>query len=178
MTYIPLGAELNLSLQIVALLVILFGLRYAVRTHNGYKAGTDEGSQAGAKAETVHKNLMTSAVIISGLGAVIWMIPNFISGWFYSQGGIGYGSGGYTSYFEFSSSVYPHWYLILIMVAVGSVTAVLGVYLVLRMRWSRFPQALAVKNFRAVMITTWSMWFVNIMVGFLVFYFFVLVGSG
>lgn len=178
MSFIPLGAEINLGLQAVSLAIILTGLRFAIRTHNGYKAGTDEGNQAGAMAEGSHKNLMTAAVLVSGAGVLTWMVPNFILGWFYNQGGLGYGSGGYVSYFEFAGSLYPHWYLLLFMVVVGSVTAFLGVYLVLRMRWSRFPQKLAVKNFRAVMITTWGLWFLNIIVGFLVFYFFALVGSG
>jgi hypothetical protein len=176
--YIPLGAELNLGLQVVALVLILMGLRYAIRTHKGYASGTDAGSQQGTKSEKTHKNLMTTAVLVSGIGVLIWMMPNLLYGWFYNQGGLGYGSGGYLSYFVFSGVYNSHWYLIAIMAIVGSVTAFLGVYLVLRMRWSRFPQVLAVQNFRAVMIVTWTMWFLNLMVGFLVFYFFVLVGAG
>ncbi len=56
--------------------------------------------------------------------------------------------------------------------------AILGVYLVLRMRWSGFPESLKVKNFRAVMITTWSRWILDFLVGVLVFYLFALVGTG
>ena len=174
MSNIPLGAELNLGLQLVAFGLILVGLRFAIRTHRAFAAGKEEGS----RYESTHKNLMTSAVIVSGLGALIWMVPNFLLGWFYSNTGLGYGSGGYLSYLQFQGSYYPHWYLIPLMVVVGTLTAVLGVYLVLRMRWSRFPQALAVKNFRAVMMATWTIWFVNVLVGFMVFYFFAYVGSG
>ncbi len=178
MSFIPLGAEINLGLQTVSLAIILAGFMFAIRTHKGYKMGTDEGNQAGAKAEGSHKNLMTAAVLVSGVGALIWMVPNLLLGWFYNQGGLGYGSGGYLSYFQLAGALHPHWYLLLFMGVVGSLTAFLGVYLVLRMRWSGFPQRLAVKNFRAVMLTTWGLWFVNIIVGFVVFYFFVLAGTG
>jgi len=46
------------------------------------------------------------------------------------------------------------------------------------MRWSRFPERLKVQNYRRVMISTWSLWFVNILVGFVVFYYFVFVATG
>ena len=121
---------------------------------------------------------MTSAVVISGIGTLVWMVPNLFLGWFYGQAGLGYGSGGYLSYFSFQGALYAHWYLIVAMAVLGSATAFLGVYLVLRMRWSGFPRSLAVKNYRAVMIATWSLWVLNMLVGLLVFYFFALVGSG
>lgn len=178
MTSIPLGAELNLGLQAVAFLLILVGVRYAIRTHAAYKAGTPESGEMGQKSEKVHKNLMTAAVLVSGLGVTIWMVPNFILGWFYGPGFPGYGSGGYISYFEFQGTYYAHWYLIPAMVTLGVVTAFLGVYLVLRMRWSGFPQSLAVQNFRPVMISTWSLWVLNVLVGFLVYYFFAYLGTG
>jgi len=173
------GTVLNFVLQLLAFVLILFGVRYAIRTHNAYRLGTDEGNERGAKSEWVHKNLMTSAVLVSGLGVIIWMVPNFIAGWNYDYSSFpGYGTGGYPSYLTQFGTYNPHWYLIPIMVAVGSVTAFLGVYLVLRMRWSRFPQRLAVVNFRRVMITTWSLWVVNVLVGILVFYFFAYAGTG
>jgi hypothetical protein len=176
---IPSGAELNLTLQLVAFGLILVGVRYAIKTHNAYALGTTEGGEKGQKSEKTHKNLMTFAVLVSGLGAVIWMVPNFLFGWYYDLGSFpGYGSGGYWSYFAQFGVYNPHWYLIPIMVVVGSLTAFLGVYLVLRMRWSRFPQRLAVQNFRPVMITTWSLWVVNVLVGILVFYFFAYLGTG
>ncbi len=106
------------------------------------------------------------------------MVPNYFFGWFYSPDGLGYGSGGYQSYYLFQGVYNAHWYLMLFMARVGTITAFLGVYLVLRMRWSRFPEALKVQNYRAVMITTWSMWFLNVMVGFLVFYFFAYLATG
>jgi hypothetical protein len=172
---LPSGAELNLVLQLAAFGLILVGVRYAIRTHNAYALGTNEGSEKGQKYEKTHKTLMTSAVLVSGLGAVIWMVPNFVFGWYYDLGSFpGYGSGGYWSYFAQFGAYNPHWYLIPVMVVVGSLTAFLGVYLVL----SRFPQRLAVQNFRPVMITTWSLWVVNVFVGILVFYFFVYLGSG
>ena len=176
---IPTGAELNLALQILAFVLILVGVRYAIKTHRSYAMGTEEGSKAGQGTEKVHKNLMTSAVIVSGIGTVVWMVPSLVLGWYYDVKNFpGYGSGGYLSYFQFSGAYLDHWYLVLFMAVLGSVTAFLGVYLVLRMRWSGFPQALAVQNFRPVMITTWSLWVVNFMVGILVFYFFVYLGSG
>ncbi len=179
MVLIAAGAELNLALQLVAFGLILVGIRYAILTHKGYASGTEEGSQKGQKSEKVHKNLMTSAVLVSGLGALIWMIPNFMFGWNYDFGSFpGYGSGGYLSYYSQLGTANPHSYLITIMVIVGSTTAFLGVYLVLRMRWSRFPQRLAVQNFRRVMILTWSLWVVNVFVGILVFYFFAYLVSG
>jgi uncharacterized membrane protein YozB (DUF420 family) len=102
------------------------------------------------------------------------MVPNFFLGWYYSSGGLGYGTGGYNSYFSFSGAYLPQWYLIGSMVVVGTITTVLGVYLVLRMRWSGFPKSLAVQNFRAVMMATWTLWLINFVVGLLVFYYFVL----
>jgi hypothetical protein len=173
------GAELNLVLQLLAFLLILVGVRYAIRTRVAYALGTDAGSEMGQKSERMHKNLMTSAVLVSGLGVVVWMVPNFLLGWNYDfSTPLGYGTGGYPSYFAQFGAYLPHWYLIPIMVAVGSLTAILGVYLVLRMRWSRFPQRLAVQNYRPVMITTWSLWVVNVLVGILVFYYFAYVGTG
>jgi hypothetical protein len=174
MVTIPLGAEVNLGLQLVSFLLILVGLRYAIKTHRAYSGGKDDG----AKFEGTHKNLMTTAVVISGLGAVIWMVPNLFFGWFYGTTGLGYGTGGYQSYFSFTGAYYEHWYLLALMAVIGTVTAVLGVYLVLRMRWSRFPERLKVQNYRAVMITTWSVWTVNMVVGALVFYFFAFLQTG
>ncbi len=150
------------------------GLRYAILTHNAFAKGAEDG----IKLEGKHKNLMTSAVIVSGLGAIIWMIPNYFYGWFYGRGGLGYGTGGSDSYYSLLTTPNPHWYLIDFMVGIGSITSFLGVYLVLRMRWSRFPERLKVQNYRRVMISTWSLWFVNILVGFAVFYYFVFVATG
>ncbi len=176
MAIIPLGAELNLGIQVVSLTIILVGLRFAILTHNAYAQGKEEG----AKMEWRHKNLMTSAVIVSGLGAVVWMIPNYLFGWYYdyTNGGLDYGTGGYSSFYATAGNVNPHWYLIDFMVGIGSLTAFLGVYLVLRMRWSKFPERLKVQNFRRVMITTWSLWFVNIIIGFGVFYYFAYLVTG
>ena len=174
MSSIPLGAVFNLISQVVSLGLILIGLRFAIRTHNAYSSG----SATGPRFESFHRNLMTSAVVVSGLGVVIWMVPNLILGWFYGPNFLGYGIGGYSSYFGIGGTYNPHWYLILLMAVVGSVTSFLGVYLVLRMRWSGFPERLKVQNFRRVMITTWGLWFFNIVIGFLVFYFFVYLGSG
>jgi hypothetical protein len=167
---IPLVSELNLGLQIAALLLIVVGLRFAIRTHSAHSRGSADGS----RSEAVHKNLMTAAVLVSGVGTVVWMVPNFFFGWFYQGGGLGYGSGGYASYFGQNGAYWPQWFLIPIMVIVGTATAVLGVYLVLRMRWSAFPKRLAIQNFRSVMIITWVLWLINVVVGLLVFYYFAL----
>ncbi|MBI3840511.1 MAG: hypothetical protein HY297_00900 [Thaumarchaeota archaeon] len=153
-------------------------MRYAIRTHKSYAAGTEEGSNLGAKSEKTNKNLMTSAVIVSGVGAVFWMVPNFVFGWNYGTSFPEYGTGGYGSYLTLFGTYNPHWYLIPAMVAVGSATAFLGVYLVLRMRWSGFPRRLAVQNFRPVMITTWTLWVLNVFIGFIVYYFFAYTGTG
>lgn len=154
--------------------MILIGLRFAVKTHGAYSSGSQDGS----RLEGFHKNLMTSAVAVSGLGVLVWMVPNFLLGWFYGPNYVGYGSGGYGSYFGIAGTLNSHWYLIVIMVVFGSVTSFLGVYLVLRMRWSRFPEALKVQNFRRLMIVTWALWSANILVGYLIFYFYVIAGSG
>ncbi len=175
----PAGAELNLVLQLAAFVLILVGVRYAITTHRAYSSGTEEGSQKGQRTEKTHKNLMTTAVMVSGIGVLIWMVPNLIFGWNYDLGSIpGYGTGGVQSYLSFAGAYLPHWYLIPLMATLGSVTAVLGVYLVLRMRWSGFPRALVIQNFRPVMITTWTLWVLNVLVGIAVFYFFVYVGTG
>lgn len=174
MADIPVGVVFNLATQVVSLGLILIGLRFAIKTHGAYAAGSEQA----AKLEDVHKNFMTSAVIVSGLGVVIWMVPNFSLGWFYGTNFLGYGTGGYSSYFSIAGTYNSHWYLILLMVVIGSVTAFLGVYLVLRMRWSRFPESLKVQNFRRVMIVTWALWFLNILIGFLVFYYFAFLATG
>ena len=148
--------------------LLVVGLRFAVKTHAAYSKSSEDAG----KFETVHKNLMTAAVVVSGLGVVIWMLPNFLLGWNYKSTGLGYGTGGYSTYFEAGGNYLPQWFLIPVMVVVGTATAVLGVYLVLRMRWSGFPQRLAVQNYRRVMIITWSLWTLNVIVGILVFYFF------
>jgi hypothetical protein len=174
MSSYPLGAVFNLSAQLVSLALILIGLRSAMRTHRAYSSGSEDG----AKYENVHKTMMTSAVIVSGLGVIAWMLPNFLLGWFYGPNFFGFGTGGYASYFSFAGTYYPHWYLLALMVGIGSLTSFLGVYLVLRMRWTGFPERLKVQNFRPVMITTWTLWFLNIVIGLLVFYFFVAAGTG
>ncbi|MFI5404815.1 MAG: hypothetical protein ACHQYR_03710, partial [Candidatus Gagatemarchaeaceae archaeon] len=92
---IPVGAELNLGIQVISLAIILLGLRFAIKTHNAFAQDKEDG----AKMEWRHKNLMTSAVILSGLGAVVWMIPNYVFGWFYTNAGLDYGTGGYPSYY-------------------------------------------------------------------------------
>jgi len=174
MTDIPLGAVFNLTAQLASLGLILVGLGFAVRTHSAYATGSEQG----LRYESIHRNLMTSAVFVSGLGTVIWMVPNFLLGWLYGSSFLGDGIGGYSSYFGFGGVANPHWYLILLMVVIGAMSAFLGVYLVLRMRWSRFPERLKVQNFRRVMIATWGLWLVNVAIGLLVFYFFVLAGTG
>ncbi len=169
MATIPIGSEFNLVMQIVAFALMLIGLRFAIRTHKAYAV---QGKNAG-KLETTHKNLMTTAVLVSGLGVLIWMAPSLILGWTYTPGGLGYGIGGYKSYFCCQTNFYlSHWYLLAAMFDLGTLSAIFGVYLVLRMRWSRFPKFLAVQDFRAVMIFTWVVWFLNVLIGFVVFYFF------
>ncbi len=177
MSSIPIGAELNLVIQLIAFGLILVGLRFAVQTHKALAAGKEEGQ----KLETAHKNLMTTAVLLSGLGTVIWMVPSLILGWYYSPSkGLGFGTGGYTSYFyQFgsTSALLSQWYLIAAMATLGTVVAILGIYLVLRMRWSGFPQRLAVQNYRRLMIITWGLWALNLVIGLTVFYFFSLPGA-
>lgn len=123
-------------------------------------------------------NLMTAAVAVSGFGLLVWMLPNFLLGWGYGKGGLGYGTGGYASYLEYHGTLLPHWYLIVIHVALGSLVAFFGVYLILRMRWRRFPRSLAVRNYRTLMMATWVMWVVDIAIGYAILYFFVLAGTG
>ncbi len=117
-------------------------------------------------------NVMTSAVALSGVSVLSWMLPNFILGWFYGSNLLGYGTGGVGSYFGDDGQAWPHGYLIAIHVCLGGIAAVLGAYLVLRMRWRRLPRFLAVRNYRAVMRFTWATWFLNVFVGYAVFYFF------
>lgn len=176
--YGPIAAQVNLGLQLVAFALILAGVRYAIKTHRAYASGNDDETKKGSRYEWVHKNLMTSAVVVSGIGALFWMIPNFLLGWNYGTSFPEYGTGGYQSYLTLFGAYNEHWYLIPVMVTLGVLTSVLGVYLVLRMRWSRFPQRLAVQNFRPVMITTWSLWVLNVFVGIAVYYFFAYLAVG
>lgn len=170
----PLGALLNAAIQTAVLAVLLVGLRYGVRT----RKGTRNAVTSVSSARRIHMNLMTGAVALSGAGLLVWMLPNFLLGWAYSPSGLGYGTGGYESYLQQGGVLVPHWYLIPIHVILGSLAAVFGVYLVLRMRWKRFPRRLAVRNYRVLMIATWSIWCADIFVGFFIFYFFVLRQTG
>ena len=181
---IPLGAEINIGLQIVALVLLLVGLRYAILTHNGIATRSKQASSTPAasnpveRVESIHKNVMTLAVVVSGLGVIIWMVPSLILGWFYSTSGLGFGSGGYLSYFKFGGVYNAHWYLIDLMIVVGTLTSILGVYLVLRMRISSFPKAISIQNFKGLMIVTWSLWIINIFLGFAVFYLYAFLQTG
>ncbi|MDE1819599.1 MAG: hypothetical protein KGJ23_06205 [Euryarchaeota archaeon] len=167
---VPLGAWMNLVLQSGALVLLLIGLVLAIRAHRAIAEGKAEAERHVNR----HMNIMTTAILLSGAGLLLWMLPSFYLGWYYQKGGLGWGTGGWQSYvYQYQSSVpLTHGWLIVIHVALGSVAAILGVYLVLRMRWSGFPEALKVRNFRAVMITTWIVWFSNVLVGYLVFYYF------
>lgn len=170
----PLGALLNAAIQTATLALLLVGLGYGIRTRRKIPAGSGPVSPA----RRIHMNVMTAAVLLSGLGLLIWMLPNFLLGWGYGATGLGYGTGGYESYLQARGSLLPHWYLIVIHVILGSLAAVSGVYLVLRMRWRRFPRILAVRNYRALMIGTWAIWFADILVGYAIFYFFALGQTG
>lgn len=170
---IPLGSELNLGLQTLALLLLFIGLWFAFRTHREVAGGTSL-----APSERFHQEIMTAAVLVSGLGLLLWMLPSLLDGWYYSTSGLGYGQGGYQSYFSYAGVPLKHASLLVVHILLGAISAVLGVYLLLRMRWKRFPKWLAVRNFRAVMVLTWSVWAVNVFVGYAVFYYFAYAQTG
>jgi hypothetical protein len=170
---IPLGSELNLGLQTVALLLLFLGLWFAVRTHREIAFGASP-----APSERVHRELLTAAILVSGLGLLLWMLPNLLYGWYYSPSGLGYGQGGYQSYFAFAGIPLEHASLLLAHIVLGAVSAALGAYLLIRMRWKRFPKWLAVRNFRAVMVLTWCVWAINVFVGYAVFYYFAYAQTG
>lgn len=171
---IALGAALNVVLQTLTLVLLLVGLRYGIRTHRALLSG----AESAARLERAHMNLMTAAVALSGIGLLVWMVPNFFFGWTYGTGLLGYGTGGYQSYLTYAGSALPHAVLVVVHVALGSVVAVLGLVLVVRMRWGRPARSASIGNYRYVMIATWAMWFVNIFVGYAIFYYFVLQGTG
>jgi uncharacterized membrane protein YozB (DUF420 family) len=170
---IPLGSELNLGLQTVALLLLFIGLWLAFRTHREIAAGASP-----APSERFHREVMTAAVLLSGLGLLLWMLPSLLDGWYYTASGLGYGQGGYQSYFSYAGVPLKHASLLVAHILLGAVSAALGVYLLLRMRWRRFPKWLAVRNFRAVMVLTWCVWAVNVLVGYAVFYYFAYAQTG
>ena len=170
----PLGAVINAALQTVVLALLLVGLRYGARTRRAMRERSDRASSY----RKVHMDLMTAAVGVSGAGLLLWMLPNFLLGWNYGATGLGYGSGGVASYLEYHGTLLPHWYLIVLHVATGSVAGAFGVYLVLRMRWKNFPRAWSIRNYRGLMIFTWIVWFLNIWVGYAILYYFALVGTG
>ncbi|MCI4323147.1 MAG: hypothetical protein L3K03_03870 [Thermoplasmata archaeon] len=163
---IPLGAELNLALQSGALALLSLGLVYGHRSHREFARGGPVPS------ENVHKNIMTAAILLSGIGLVVWMIPSLLSGWYYTPGGLGYGTGGSGSYFSYGGTPLPDANLLMAHIVVGSIVAVAAVYLLLRMRWAGFPKRLAIQNFRWLMIGTWCLWVANTVLGYLVFYYF------
>lgn len=175
MPVIPPGAELNLGLQGTAVALLLVGLWAGIRTHRELHAPNPTGPPP---SESLHKNVMTAAVGVSALGVAIWMLPNLLAGWYYSSKGLGYGSGGFDSYFTLGGAALPHAYLLWIHIPLGALVVALGVYLVLRMRWSRFPPRLAVRNFRALMVATWVLWMVNFAIGLAVFYYFAYAQTG
>ncbi|MHB8567629.1 MAG: hypothetical protein ACYC7D_13385 [Nitrososphaerales archaeon] len=74
-------AQLNLGFQIIALVLLLIGLSCAVKIHK------EQESHSPQKSENAHKNIMTLAVIFSGLGTVIWTVPNFLLGFALLQTG-------------------------------------------------------------------------------------------
>ncbi|MCI4318555.1 MAG: DUF420 domain-containing protein [Thermoplasmata archaeon] len=171
----PPGAELNLALQGIAVGLLLVGLWAGIRTHREMRAPTPA---APPSSESLHKNVMTAAVGVSAMGVIVWMIPNLLSGWYYTSTGLGYGTGGYDSYFTLSGAALPHAYLLWIHIPLGALVLGLAVYLVVRMRWAKFPPRLAVRNFRALMIVTWVLWIVNFAIGLAVFYYFAYVQTG
>ncbi len=171
---IPLGATLNVGLQTATLVLLLLGLRYGVRTHRALQKGMESASVA----EGIHMNLMTSAVAVSGVGLLVWMLPNFLLGWGYGTNLLGYGTGGYQSYLESSGVALPHAFLLILHILLGGIVAVLGALLVVRMRWGRVPRAPSIGIYRLVMVATWAMWFTNILVGYAIFYYFAILGTG
>ncbi len=171
---IPLGATVNAGLQTVILALLVLGLRYAVRAHRAIRDRANPAS----RAERIHMNLMTSAVAVSGIGLAVWMLPAFLLGWGYGANLLGYGAGGYQSYLESAGVALPHAYLVILHVVLGTIVAALGVFLVVRMRWFSPPGAPSIGKYRFVMIATWSMWFANIFVGYAIFYYYVIRGTG
>ncbi len=123
-------------------------------------------------------NLMTGAVALSGVGLVVWMLPNFLLGWGYGTGVLGYGTGGFQSYLGIGGHPLPHADLVILHVLLGTATAALGVLLVVRMRWGRSTEGPSIGNYRFVMVATWVMWFTNIFLGYAIFYYFVIQGTG
>ncbi len=171
---LPLGATVNAGLQTLTLALLLLGLRYGVRTHRAIR---DRAGTASA-LERTHMNLMTAAVGVSGVGLLVWMVPNFLLGWGYGPNPLGYGSGGYPSYLQYGGVPLPHAYLVILHVLLGSLVALLGGFLVVRMRWGPPFKSPSIGKYRIVMIATWALWFGNIFVGYAIFYYFVIRGTG
>ncbi|MCI4363020.1 MAG: hypothetical protein L3K13_01765 [Thermoplasmata archaeon] len=170
---IPLGSEINLGIQTVALIFLFVGLWFAFRTHRELRSGA-----APAPSERIHREIMTAAILLSGIGLLLWMVPSLLDGWYYSTSGLGYGTGGSQSYFAYAGMPLKHASLLLVHIALGAISAALGVYLLVRMRWKRFPAWLAVRNFRAAMVVTWCVWAANVFVGYAVFYYFAYAQTG
>lgn len=171
---IPLGAELNLGLQLSAMALLIAGFYLAFHAHRR----TGPAIDLPGRAIFLHMNVMTLAITLAGVGLLVWMLPNLLLGWYYAPSGLGYGQGGIQSYFELGSGLTPHWYVLVAHLALGLTVAALALYLLLRMRWPAFPRRLAVVNFRRWMQVTWLLWIVNVAIGLAVFYFFVWTGTG
>jgi len=151
--------------------VIGFYFAYNARRQTGPMA------ERSGRSISFHMNFMTIAIVLAGIGLVLWMLPALLLGWNSSSGPIGYGTGGPSSYFGYGGVLYPQWYLLAAHIILGTIVAALAVYLLLRMRWPGFPRRLAVRNFRAVMLTTWVLWVANVAIGILVFYYFTYLGQ-
>lgn len=74
---IPVGSEFNLLLQTVAVVLLISGLRYALKAYRIKKVNPESET----KEEEAHGSLVKVAVILAIAGAAIWMVPNLLLGW-------------------------------------------------------------------------------------------------
>jgi uncharacterized membrane protein YozB (DUF420 family) len=96
----------------------------------------------------VHEKWMFSAIVLVGLSFFAWMVPSYISNWhvileeFYSPGVI----------------------ITNIHVALGIVSGILAIYIVLRMKFD-LPPKLTVKRVKRLMRTTFTLWWLTFIFG-------------
>jgi hypothetical protein len=171
---IPIGSVLNLGLQTTAVLLLLISMPYAWKA---YRAKQKDPNIEVPEEET-HGKLVDVAIVAAVIGALVWMVPSIFLGWYYTPWGIGYGTGGYLSYFILGSGLLPHWYLIALHVPIGALSGILAVYLLLRMQVKNFPKRLMVKRYHAWMVFTFSIWLLNAAIGYAIFYYYVIAGIG
>jgi hypothetical protein len=92
---VPLGAGMNLGLQLGGLDLLLAGFFFV----DHVPRRTRPAEVKSRRAIALRRRLMTAAVALARVGSLAWMLPSLIADWYYGGLGLAWGSGGWESYF-------------------------------------------------------------------------------